>query len=158
MFVNRCDGTLNCKDGFDEYDCHRVKPIVGYNKLLAPPPLPGNKYIHVNISLNFRKILYIDEVENFIRITFLQKKEWYDSLLTYQNLKRDKVNLISEEDKAIIWIPFITYKNIENAAKAKRTDEPDLFKVVPNEEFYFKHNSKTDNQNAFLFEGSFETE
>ena len=81
---------LNCKDGFDEYDCHRVKPIVGYNKLLAPPPLPGNKYIHVNISLNFRKILYIDEVENFIRITLLQKKEWYDSLLTYQNLKRVK--------------------------------------------------------------------
>ena len=52
----------------------------------------------------------------------------------------------------MIWTPWITYNNVENAAKSKRTGKAEILKVVPNEEFQFKHNSKTDNQNALLFE------
>ena len=89
-----------------------------------------------------------------MRITHSVQKDWYDSLLTYQNLKKDKVNLISQDDKNMIWNPWITYKNVENADKIKSTGEAEKFKVVPNEEFLFKHNSKTDNLNALLFEVS----
>ena len=145
---------LQCKDGSDEQDCRRVVTNIGYNKLLTPPPLPGDKYLHVNVSLDFRQILYIDEEESFLRITHSVQKNWYDSLLTYQNLKKDKVNLISQDDKNMIWNPWITYKNVENADKTKITGEAEKFKVVPNEEFLFKHNSKTDNLNALLFEVS----
>ena len=143
---------LQCKDGSDEQECRRVVPNIGYNKLLTPPPLPGDQYLHVNLSLDFRQILYIDEEESFLRITHSVQKNWYDSLLTYQNLKKDKVNLISQDDKNMIWNPWITYKNVENADKIKRTGEAEKFKVVTNEEFLFKHNSKTDNLNALLFE------
>ena len=141
-------------DGSDEQECRRVVPNIGYNKLLTPPPLPGDQYLHVNVSLDFRQILYIDEEESFLRITHSVQKDWYDSLLTYQNLKKNKVNLISHDDKIMIWNPWITYKNVENADKTKRTGEAEKLKVVPNEEFLFKHNSKTDNLNALLFEVS----
>ena len=60
--------------------------------------------------------------------------------------------MISEADKNLIWTPWVTFKNIENKDKTKRTDEPEVFKVVPNKNFHYKHNTKTDNFNAFLFE------
>ena len=148
----RCDSMLNCKDGSDEQDCHRVLPNIGYNKLLNPPPLPGDEYFYINVSLDYREILYIDEEEGFVRITHSLQKDWYDSLLTYQNLKKHQPNLISEADKNLIWTPWVTFKNIENKDKTKRTDEPEVFKVVPNKNFHYKHNTKTDNFNAFLFE------
>ena len=52
----------------------------------------------------------------------------------------------------MIWNPWITYKNVEHADKSKRTGEAEKFKVVPNEEFRFKYNTKADHLNALLFE------
>ena len=150
--MSRCDNMLNCKDGSDEEDCHRVLPNIGYNKLLNPPPLPGDEYFYINVSLDYREILYIDEEEGFLRITHSLQKDWYDGLLTYQNLKKHQPNLISEADKNMIWVPWLTYQNVENKDKIKITDEPEVFKVVPNENFNYKHNTKTENFNAFLFE------
>ena len=108
--------------------------------------------MYVNISYNFKKILYIDENENFIRISTNLQKDWYDSLLTFQNLKMEKVNSVFQDDMNMIWIPMITMKNIENAEKEKKADNEEIFKVVPNDEFKFQQNSKTNYQNALLFE------
>ena len=127
-------------------------PNIGYNKLLPPPPLTGDEYFYINVSFDIQQILYIDEEENFIRITHTLQKEWYDSLLTYKNLKKNKINLISQDDEKMIWYPWVTSKNIENNKKYQRTDEAGIFQIVPNQEFHFTHNSKTINQNAFLFE------
>ena len=127
-------------------------PTLGYNKNLIPPPLQGDQFLYVNISYNFKKILYIDENENFIRISTNLQKDWYDSLLTFQNLKMEKVNSVFQDDMNMIWIPMITMKNIENAEKEKKADNEEIFKVVPNDEFKFQQNSKTNYQNALLFE------
>ena len=143
---------LHCMDGSDEQECRLVVPTLGYNKNLIPPPLQGDKYLYVNISYNFKKILYIDENENFIRISTNLQKDWYDSLLTFQNLKMEKVNSVFQDDMNMIWIPMITMKNIENAEKEKKADNEEIFKVVPNDEFKFQQNSKTNYQNALLFE------
>ena len=140
---------LNCRDGSDEEDCRTVVRHVGYNKQLAPSPLPGDQHFYINVSIDFRQILYIDEVENFIRITFSLQKDWYDSSLTFQNLKRDKVNLIPQDDRNMIWEPLITSTNVESADKEKKTGE--IYKVVPNSKFFFNINNKTEINNAFLF-------
>ena len=127
-------------------------PIVGYNKNLIPPKMPGEQNFYVNLSYDFKKILFIDEDENFIRITSNLQKDWFDSQLTFQNLNENKVNEIFQDDRNMIWSPWLTMKNIENVEKEKRADNEEIFKVNPNPEFHFKHNSKTNYQNAILFE------
>ena len=47
-----------------------VVPSLGYNKNLIPPPIGDNQDLFVNVSYNIKHILYIDEVENFMRITW----------------------------------------------------------------------------------------
>ena len=148
----RCDGEVHCNDGSDEQLCRVVVPNVGYNKNLIPPPKTGDKYLYINVTYNFKEILYIDEVENFIRINYNLQKDWYNTFLTFQNLKKNTENLIFHEDKDMIWTPWIHSNNVESIDKYRRANEMEIFKVVPNEKFYYKHNSKMDYQNAHLFE------
>ena len=142
---------LHCKDGSDEQDCRLVVPSVGYNKFLPPPPMAGDKYLYLNVSYDIRHILYIDEAENFIRITYNLQKDWYDSLLTYQNLKKNSINLIFKEDKELIWTPWVNSDNMEGVDKERRASDVEILKVVPNDNFKFKHSLKTSYHNALLF-------
>lgn len=130
-------------------------PNVGYNKNLKPLPMKGDQHFYVNVSYNIKHILYIDEDENFIRITYNLQKDWYDSSLTFQNLKKDRVNSILEDDKKMLWSSWITFKNNENIDMSKRADDEEIFIVVPNEEFHFEHNSIVNYQNSLLFEVTF---
>ena len=141
--VNRCNGIQHCKDGSDEEQCRLVVPSLGYNKNLIPPPIADNQDLFINVSYNIKHILYIDEVENFMRITWSIQKEWYNSFLTYQNLKNGTVNQIFQEDKNMIWTPWINSNNIESTDKEKRANDVEVMKVVPNSNFKFMHNSKT---------------
>ena len=52
----------------------------------------------------------------------------------------------------MIWWPWLTIKNVVDTSK--RTDETEILKVVPNQEFHFEHNSIAEYQNALLFEES----
>ena len=72
--------------------------------------MQGNQNLYVHVSIDFKNILYIDEDENFMRITYQFQKAWFDSSLTFQNLKRDVMNLIFEEDKDLIWLPWINVR------------------------------------------------
>ena len=130
-------------------------PNVGYNKNLKPLPMKGDQHFYVNVSYNIKHILYIDEDENFIRITYNLQKDWYDSSLTFQNLKKDRVNSILEDDKKMLWSSWITFKNNENIDMSKRADDEEIFIVVPSEEFHFEHNSIVNYQNSLLFEVTF---
>ena len=139
-------------DESDEKQCRLIIPSIGYDKFRTPPPMPGDKYLYVNYSYNIERILYIDEEHNFITITYNVQKDWYDNSLTFQNLKKDDANMILQEDKDMIWIPWATFKNIRNVDMIGRADEEEILKVVPNDEFEFQHNSENNYQNALVFE------
>ena len=150
--MSRCDEEQNCKDGTDEEDCRMVVPSGGYNKHLIPLPMKGEDNFYVNVSYEIKRILFIDENENFMRVIYNIQKDWYDRKLTFQNLKKNRVNSIYEEDKNKIWSPWVDERNVEQLDKSSRTLNEEIFKVVPNEKFIFKHNRKSIYQNAHLFE------
>ena len=139
-------------DKSDEKHCRLIIPDIGYDKSRTPPHMPGDNYLYVNYSYNIERILYIDEEHNFITITVNVQKEWYDTSLTFQNLKMDKDNLVLQEDKDTIWIPLAAEMNVRNTDMLKRANDEEIFKVVPNHEFEFQHNSKTNYQNGLIFE------
>ena len=131
-----------------------VVPPVGYNKYLVPTPTSQYQQLEVNISFNVQKILYIDEVENFIRMTLTLQKHWFNEHLTYQNLKENTNNFIFKDDKETVWIPFIEFNSMENKNKCERTEKLEFLKIVPNEKFEHSQNDLSEKENAFLFEGA----
>ena len=151
----RCDEEQHCKDGTDEQDCSMVVPDIGYNKHLVPFPIKGDTIFYVNVSYEIKRILFIDENENFMRLIYNIQKDWHDRMLTFQNLKKDRINSIFEEDKSEIWSPWVNERNVEKLDKASQTLNEEIFQVVPNEKFKFKHNSKTIYENANLFKVKF---
>ena len=86
-----------------------------------------------------------------MRVTINVMKDWYNSFLTFQNLKNDSVNIIFEDDKKMIWTPWIVSKNMENEDKEVRADGEEIYKVVPNKDFHFQHSSRYNYQNSLLF-------
>ena len=113
--------------------------------------MKGDKYLYVNVSYEFKDILYIDEVKNFMRIIYNIQKDWYNCFLTYQNLKKKTLNQVFPEDKNMIWFPWLTSKNMENTKKEVEADDEEIFRVVPNVDFIYQHNSIANYQNALLF-------
>ena len=66
------------------------------------------------------------------------KKKWYNSFLTYRNLKKDKDNYVFEDDKKLIWTPYMQTINMEALDKCKQTEKPEIFKVIPNKVFSYR--------------------
>ena len=137
----------------DEANCRLVVPPVGYNKFLVPTSADIQQRLSVNISLDFQRILYIDEEEHFIRVTLTLTKYWYNEHLTYQNLKEGAINQVFQDDMDIIWLPNIEFMATENIEKCLRTEKEEILKVVPNTNFRYEQNAVTEIENAFLFSG-----
>ena len=142
---------IHCKDASDEQQCQLVVPSIGYDKHLIPPPLAEDQHQYVNVSLDIKHIIFINEAENFIRITYNIQKDWFDSSLSFQNLKKDTINSLSEDEKDIIWVPFILFINMESGDKERRANKVEILKVVPNKDFDYDHNKNTSYKNAHIF-------
>ena len=101
--------------------------------------------------MDILRVIYIEEIEKYIKATYVYKKSWYNSYLTFQNLKKDDRNLLFTEDRENIWIPWTPSQNIENKLKSIQTEAKDFIRVLPNQKFAYTHNSKVYPKNAFLF-------
>ena len=82
-------------------------------------------------------------------------KEWFNSYLTFQNLKENSSrNLIHKHDRDSMWLAIYDEINTEDQSKAVETDDSEMFKILPQANFNFVLNSKIEHRNARLFEVS----
>ena len=82
-------------------------------------------------------------------------RKWFNTQLTYQNLKRDvSKNLMSVEDIGRMWVPWTTIENIEHVDEVKKTDIADIMTVIPHQKFIFERAGWTNIRNTRLFKGS----
>ena len=150
--TQRCDGKKHCEDSSDEKGCKLIIPDVGYNKLIVPLD-EGEDILKVTMSLEAKEVLLIDESTKTFRLVFTVTKTWHDSYLTFSNLKNDSENFISKEDYSHIWRPWFPVLNVESVEKCRKTDKPDIIKIIPNQKFDYILNPLTAHENAYLFTG-----
>ena len=122
-------------------------PDIGYNKYLIPPPLQNESHTFIDFITNVRETIYIDEVKKIMRLKTQNIKFWYNSHLTFQNLKRDSNNLIQMNDKDNMWTPFLELINSEK--KCTQTEERD--KLIASSTQNYDLNGKNQVKNAFIF-------
>ena len=74
----------------------------GHNKNLVPPPLDNEENFIVDVVMDVTRILFIDEIEKFMRFSYFFQKQWYNSYITFQNLKRTKWTIPSPPKKHVL--------------------------------------------------------
>ena len=137
---------------FSLKECLIIVPSVGYNKFLIPPPIGNDKYLVVNFSMEIRETIYINEEEKFLRSKTQNTKEWYNTYLTFQNLKNSSNNPINSDDMDNMWLANYDEINTKDEYSCARTEDTHIFKVVPQNNFDFVLNSRSEFYNAHLFE------
>ena len=145
----RCNGKTECRDGSDEQSCKMLVPSIGYNKYLIPPPQTNETFTYVDVKVRIIETVFIDEDKKFMRLKKENKRSWYNSYLTFQNLKNTTINVIQKNDKDNIWFPDFAVRNTENLGKCQRTEESEIFIATPTKGFIL--NRRDEYQNAFLF-------
>ena len=150
-----CDTRLDCRDRTDEAECSILMPDPGYDQDMVPVVEGTMEKLAVNMSINIKNILRIDEVGKSITIQFQLVRHWLDSRLVYQHLKDDAdLNNLSEADQAMLWFPWTEFVNIESEEAETFRPQQTEFKVVKDPNMSFSLTDLTYLQNKRLYEGS----
>ena len=120
-----------------------------------PSPVGGEQKVKLNISVEVKKILEINEVEGTFRTRLILRRQWLDPRLSYRNLKKDsRVNLISPSEAETIWFPMMVFENIPSNVDWIEIVENKEYNIVRNVEGNFDPIEVTDIDNAFIFSGN----
>ena len=81
-------------------------------------------------------------------------KEWFNPYLTFQHVKKNSSrNVVNQDDRDNMWLPL--YNDVNSHSKPLRLGTSladDTLKIIPEPNFNFILNSKTDHNNDRLFE------
>ena len=79
-------------------------------------------------------------------------KKWFNSYLTFQHLKANSSrNLVNSDDRDNMWLPIYDEVNAQDKTKIVLFIEEEIFLIIPQANFNFILNTKTDHNNARLF-------
>ena len=80
--------------------------------------------IMVNISVDINMIRDISEINSFLNVHFDLHFSWFDSRLTFENLKNDSdLNTLSPAEKRHIWVPELVFQNTDDKQRTKVDSE-----------------------------------
>ena len=92
-----------------------------YLKDKTPPVEDGTTKLPVQLSVDVKEIIAIDEVEQIINIQFQLTLSWFDGRLQYFNLKEDKIlNTLTFAELEDIWVPQILFSNTQRQLISKK--------------------------------------
>ena len=128
--------------------------IPGYDKFSVPSPLGNDSTLIVNVSIIIDNIISINENDGIFKSTITLVRSWFDQFLIFQNLQRDMKNKLSSKEMEEIWKPFTVSTNIEHVGDVKKTEAPDIMLIIPNKNFHFVKDDRTNFRNTRLFRGA----
>ena len=150
----RCDGKMDCEDRSDEAECEALVMPIGYNKFLVPPLNANSKTLILNFTLDIQGLIEVNEMKQYVQTKISYYLTWFDSHLTYNNLKEHENNKMFPSYHNQIWRPYITFENIANKKKVVGTDVLQEIRIIPSRNFSFRVADSTYLHNTHIFEGS----
>ena len=149
----RCNGRVDCEDKSDESGCRIANILSTYSKGITPAPLPGNSKAKVTLSVQLQSILMLDELAEIMYVKYVLVTKWSDPGLDFDNLKKNiDQNVLSQGEKAGIWIPKVVFENTK-ATLTSVLDEDSIIRIVPNQNFTHARTNLQNPQNIYMFKG-----
>ena len=121
----KCDGTNDCQDKSDEFQCNKIISDVSYLKS-SPPPAVSKRHskLKVKIETEIAAILDIVEMDSSMELQLKLTLSWSDARLKFQKLKKNEnLNSLTPEEKDIIWMPVLVFLNTKNRFVATLKNE-----------------------------------
>ena len=115
------------------------------HKIISTPNIV-NRYF-----LLCRETIYIDEEKKYMRLKQQNTKEWFNSYLTFQHIKKKASrNLLTNNDRDNMWLPI--YSEVNSHSMSLMFPSPkETLKIIPHPNFDFTLIDKTEYNNARLF-------
>ena len=122
-----CDGKMDCYDKSDEIGCQPIKFDAAYSKKMPPPPLQtknNDEKLEVGLNMTILSILELNEINSNMKLQLELQVWWIDPRLEFSSLKKKKQqNVLSLEQKKMIWIPTLAFANNKEKMRADFDDE-----------------------------------
>ena len=100
------------------------------------------------------KIIDVDETDGEFHVRLTNTRTWLNPHLQYLNLKRNEnKNILSEQEKQSIWMPWTVTKNVRDGEQLKATDRKSKLTIQANADFRFTKSDRTYLENTRLFHG-----
>ena len=111
--VKRCNEIKDCKDESDEKNCTLVKIREGIYREEYPSVLENKSTAQVYVNVSIVYIDKLEESEMSFSIKILVQLKWYDSRVTFDNLKikLKQGNKVGNNDRNQLWIPKLIFSN-----------------------------------------------
>ncbi len=116
----RCNKRQDCLDGSDEQDCGLVYVDSSYVKDYSPPSDNAEEKFKISLAVSVYNFLKLFETDFLSAMQFQLHLSWTDGRVNFNHLTHDlQRNILTEEEKASIWIPVIVFYNTQEKLLSK---------------------------------------